>query len=287
MNNNNAQVGLANVNAKADIKGCETINNQFGGKTYNNDNSISQVINQNYYINILPDLNPTEAIKTAIELGNKNAKSVGELVEKELQNLNISKEQVKEKLQNPEVLSVIAEANKTAYTESDENKQKVLANLICEKFKSNESFEQIVYSEAIKTIPKLTLFQIKLLYIVTILVYCGMPAATKEDVIQCIQEFCNDIDNTNITQTNIEHLIYSGVVERRNVFTDFKKVLNSQQANVQYNDIKDNEFVVKFEKFWNESFLKSILLTSVGKAIAITYSKSIDRPITGTENIFK
>ncbi len=287
MNNNNAQVGLANVNAKADIKGCETINNQFGGKTYNNDNSISQVINQNYYINILPELNPTEAIKTAIALGNQNAKSVGELVEEELQNSNILKEQVKEKLKNPEILSAIAEANKIAYTESDEDKQKVLAKLICEKFKSNESFEQIVYSEAIKTIPKLTLFQIKLLYIVAVFIYCKIPFETKEEVIQHIQNLCNYIDDININQTNIEHLIYSGVVERRIMFANFQKVLKKQHDESQYNEIKNNEFIVKFEKFWNESFLKSILLTSVGKAIAITYSKSIDKPIAGTEKIFR
>lgn len=290
MDSNNVQAGLANINAKADIKNelkaADTIHNQVGGTT-NYSNSNNQVITQNFYVNILPNINPDKAIQEALALGNENAKSIGTFVDRELQKANISQEQIEEKLKAPEVLSTIAEANKIAYTESNEDKQKVLANLICEKLKSEESFEQVVYSEAIKVMSKLTLLQVKLLYVVALWIYCGIPNKGMEETITFIKECLNIIDNENINKTNIEHLLYSGVAERRTIFVEFKQVFESKKANVSYNDIKDDEYVIKFEGFWNNSNLKTILLTSVGKAIAITYSKSIGTPIIGTENIFK
>lgn len=168
----NIQAGLANVNAKADIKAqakvAENMHTQFGGTT-NVDNSQSQVIQQNYQITILPGINPTNAILKAIKLGNQNANLVGEDLQKLLTDNNISREYVSERLENPEILSTIAKANKIAYITNDIEKRKILSDLIYSKISAEETETSNTLSLAIKALENFTKNHLKviaLLYLV-------------------------------------------------------------------------------------------------------------------------
>lgn len=164
----NVQAGLANINAKADIKAADTINNQFGGTT-NVDNSNQQIIHQNFNIAILPSINCNEAIQKAFLLGNDNANIVGAEVLKMLSDNGIADAQIQEKLSNPEVLSTIAEANKIAYTANEIQKRKILSDLIYSKISEDETEASNTLSLAIKALENFTenhLKVISLLYLV-------------------------------------------------------------------------------------------------------------------------
>lgn len=160
MDNNNLQAGLANINAKADFKAeakvADTFNTQIGGTTNNNDYSSNSVVNQEFYINIFPNLNCKESILKALSLGNNNALFVGTDVQKLLSRNGITEQQVQEKLSNPEILATIAKANKIAYITSDIEKRKILSDLIFSKIKTNESEESNTLSLAIKAMDNLT-----------------------------------------------------------------------------------------------------------------------------------
>ena len=159
-------IGL--VNAKAEAKVAETMNNQFGCTTAI-DNSQSQVIRQNYQITILSGINPTNSVIKAIELGNNNANMVGTELTKLLTDNNISTEYISEKLENPEILSTIAKANKIAYTTNDIQKRKILSDLIYSKISEDETEASNTLSLAIKALENFTknhLKVISLLYLV-------------------------------------------------------------------------------------------------------------------------
>ena len=66
----------------------------------NNDNS-NQILQQNFIIAVLPNINVDDAIKKALTVGNENANLVGIDVQKLLTDNNISQEQINEKLSNP------------------------------------------------------------------------------------------------------------------------------------------------------------------------------------------
>lgn len=168
----NVQAGLANVNAKADIKAevkaADIINNQFGGTT-NVDNSNQQIIHQNFNIAILPNIHCNEAIQKAFLLGNDNASIVGVEVQKLLSNNGVTDAQIQEKLSNPDVLSTLAEANKIAYTTNDTQKRKILSDLIYSKISTEETETSNTLSLAIKALENFTenhLKVISLLYLV-------------------------------------------------------------------------------------------------------------------------
>lgn len=159
MDNNNLQAGLANINAKADIKSevkvADKLHTQIGGTTNNIDNSCKQVITQNF-ITIIQNAETIETRAKAIFSGNENARLVEQEIQKLLSDNCIPEAKVKEKLSNPEVLYSIANANNIAYTTDNVAKRKVLADLIYEKIKSDEDEESNILSLAIKTIESLT-----------------------------------------------------------------------------------------------------------------------------------
>lgn len=159
MDNNNLQAGLANINAKADIKSevkvADKLHTQIGGTTNNVDNSCKQVITQNF-ITIIQNAETIETRAKAIFSGNENARLVEQEIQKLLSDNCIPEAKVKEKLSNPEVLYSITNANNIAYTTDNIAKRKVLADLIYEKIKSDEDEESNTLSLAIKTIESLT-----------------------------------------------------------------------------------------------------------------------------------
>ena len=159
MDNNNLQAGLANINAKADIKSevkvADKLHTQIGGTTNNVDNSCKQVITQNF-ITIIQNAETIETRVKAISSGNENARLVEQEIQKLLSDNCIPEAKVKEKLSNPEVLYSILNANNIAYKTDNIAKRKVLADLVYEKIKSDEDEESNTLSLAIKTLESLT-----------------------------------------------------------------------------------------------------------------------------------
>lgn len=166
MDNNNIQAGLANINAKSDIKAeakiADSVHNQFGGTT-NVDNSQSQVVNQAFQITVLQGIDPTNAVLKAISLGNDNANVVGLEVQKLLSDNGITEAQIQEKLSNPEILSTIADANKIAYKTDDIQKRKILSDLIYSKISTEEAETSNTLSLAIKALETFTENHIKVI----------------------------------------------------------------------------------------------------------------------------
>lgn len=164
LENNNIQAGLANVNAKAeiktDIKGemkvADKVVNQIGGTTNNNDYSNNAILNQNFYISVIPNINCAEGITNALKLGNENALLVGNEVQKLLSDNGITETQIQEKLSNPNILATMAEANKIAYKTNNIDKRKILADLIYQKITTDIDEESNTLSLAIKAMENLT-----------------------------------------------------------------------------------------------------------------------------------
>lgn len=156
----NIQAGLANI--KAEVKAADTINNQFGGTT-NVDNSNQQLIQQNFNIAILPNINCNHAIQKALLLGNDNANIVGAEVQKMLSDNGVTDAQIQEKLSNPEILSTLAEANKIAYTTNDIQKRKILSDLIYSKISTEETETSNTLSLAIKALENFTQNHLKVI----------------------------------------------------------------------------------------------------------------------------
>ena len=163
----NAQAGFVNVNAKADVKGeikaADTMHTHFGGTTNYNDNSKS-ILQQNFSINILPNLNLSQAIVNALLCGNENAKLASEELSKLFANNNISEEKIQEHLSSPQNLATLATANEVIYKTSDSEKRHILTNLIYKKITSDDDVEEAnILSLAIKEMDILTNNHIKAL----------------------------------------------------------------------------------------------------------------------------
>lgn len=163
----NAQAGFINLNAKANVKGeikaADTMHTHFGGNTNYNDNSTT-LLQQNFSINILPNLNLSQAIINALSCGNENAKLAGEEIHKLLMNNNVSEEKIQEHLSYPENLATLASANEIIYKTSNPEKRHILSNLIYKKISSDDDIEEAnILTLAIKEMDILTNNHIKAL----------------------------------------------------------------------------------------------------------------------------
>ena len=166
MDNNNLQAGLANINAKADIKAeakiADNINNhtQIGGTTNNNDYSSVQIFNK---IDVIQNYNFQANIQQAINTANENQLKTAEAIKVVAQKENITPEQLMKKISNPENCVAMLEANRLACLIDNEMNRQTLAGLICRKITSNDDFESLIYSKAIKVMEYLTENQLKIL----------------------------------------------------------------------------------------------------------------------------
>lgn len=155
MDNNNLQAGL--INAKTNVEGKLAdkfdTNIKFGGTTNNVDNS--SIIN-NVSINILPSYDYKEDIISALSYANNNVLEIKRLLEMLLSANNVSPSAINDKLQNPEVLLAVAEAQKIGYTTNDIEKKETLANLIYKKITTDEDLASHTLTSAIKSLEVFT-----------------------------------------------------------------------------------------------------------------------------------
>lgn len=287
LENNNIQAGLANVNAKAeiktDIKGemkvADKVVNQIGGTTNNNDYSNNAIVNQNFYISVIPNINCTESITNALKLGNENALLVGNEVQKLLSDNGITETQIQEKLSNPDVLATIAEANKIAYKTNDIDKRKILADLIYQKITTDIDEESNTLSLAIKTMENLTnnhLKAVSFLYLfeskfvlnhITVSELNSFYNKYIMPLIDITESYLGDIGRT---------IIASGCAITYTYGDDIYYLLPEDLwiSNYEFRpdiDADTRSLVTQLNSFWNELDITSAFLTPLGKYLGQKY----------------
>lgn len=284
MDNNNLQAGLANINAKADVKSevkvADKLHTQIGGTTNNVDNSCKQVLTQNFNIAIIQNIESIESRVKAISSGNENARLIGQEIQKLLSDNGIPEAKVKEKLSNPEVLYSIANANNIAYTTDNVAKRKVLADLVYEKIKSDEDEESNILSLAIKTIESLTESHLKAIAFM----YLFRSNYVKNNV--KYEDFENFYNNyvyklIDIPIDNMRHvglnMIASGSAVSLSVFATYAAMYLPNyfdKINGQYHSElppKYRGIASHLESVWDKLEFGAIFLTPQGEYIAKNY----------------
>lgn len=288
MDNNNLQAGLANINAKADIKSqvkvADKLHTQIGGTTNNVDNSCKQVITQNFNIAIIQNLETIASRTKALSSGNENARLVEQEIQKLLSDNCIPETKVQEKLSNPEVLYSIAKANNIAYTTDNVAKRKVLADLIYEKIKSDADEESNTLSLAIKTIESLTESHLKAIAFM----YLFRSNYVKNNVkYEDFEDFYNnyiyrliDIPIDNMRPVGL-NMIASGSAVSLSVFaTDAAMYLPNyfDKINGHYHSglpPKYRSIASHLESVWDKLEFGAIFLTPQGEYIAKNYLATV------------
>ena len=300
LENNNIQAGLANVNAKAeiktDIKGemkvADKVVNQIGGTTNNNDYSNNAILNQNFYISVIPNINCAEGITNALKLGNENALLVGNEVQKLLSDNGITETQIQEKLSNPDVLATIAEANKIAYKTNDIDKRKILADLIYQKITTDIDEESNTLSLAIKAMENLTnnhLKAVSFLYLfeskfvlnhITVSELNSFYNKYIMPLIDITESYLGDIGRT---------IIASGCAITYTYGDDIYYLLPEDLwiSNYEFRpdiDADTRSLVTQLNSFWNELDITSAFLTPLGKCLGQKYLYNVFGIIVNDES---
>lgn len=145
-------MGLVNAKVADEVN----LNNHLGCTNNNFDNSRTHIAQQNFNNTVLLSINYPEAINKALSIGNQNAASVGNDLQKLLEANHISKDFIQEKLYDPEIVATLAEANKIAYKTNNCDKRKILSDLIYKKITSNEDEVSNTLSLCIRAMENLT-----------------------------------------------------------------------------------------------------------------------------------
>ena len=239
----------------------------------NNDNS-SKLLQQYFYVGVLPNINVDDAIKHSFAVGNENAKLVGVDVEKLLTSNNFSNESVRAKLANPEILYTIAKANEIAYKNSDIDKRKMLSDLIFQKIKENvDSESSIILSLAIQEMDILNINHIKALAFLYIIKSNYLKEYTTDD----LKDFTNRVfvkllDFKNSNAKNVGKFLSSTrTISDAHLGWGIDSYL--PQILIPSNDktkIIDKEFIY-ISQIWENLGYTGVYITPVGKYIAKTY----------------
>ncbi len=286
MDNNNIQAGLANINAKAELntelKAADNIHTQIGGTTnYNNDNS--QIINQNYEVTILQHIDCSDAIIKALSHGNENAKMLNDDLKILLDKNGISNVYIQEKMKNPELLYTIAKANEIAYITNDIERRKILADLIYNKFVTEDDENSIILSQAITIMKNLTKSHLKIIAFLYLFQsnYVKNNTNSKNFI-----EFYNkyianliDIPFNKLQELGI-NIIGNGVVVSFTFAWDITSYLPKSFYDELTGKLYDIPIDIKskighLDSIWKELATSSSKLTSVGKCIGKTYLHDI------------
>lgn len=239
-----------------------------------NDNS-QKIIQQNYVIAIMHDINIDDAIKSALAIGNENARLVGLDVEKSLSDNAISETEIKQKLSNPEVLYTIANANEIAYKASDVDKRKILSNLIYKKITTDvENEDSIILSIAITEMELLSINHIKALSFL----YLIKSDYLKNFSLKNLLDFQNKIllkllDFKNSNTKNIGKFLESTRTVTTagvgwNITSYIPQILTDTQD--KKGKTVNNDFAI-LSKMWTDLGFIGTHITPVGKYIAQTY----------------
>ena len=239
----------------------------------NNDNS-RQVLQQNFVVTVLPNINIDSSIKSALIKGNENAKEVGLCVEKLLKENNISEEKIQENLSNPEILSTIAKANEIAYKTSDAEKRKILSDLIFNKVKEDvDSNDSIILSLAIREMDILNINHIKAL----VFLYIIKSNHLKDYSIDNLNDFKTSVlekllDFKNSSAKNVGNFLASTrtISDAHLGWGIYSYLPQISETNNSYSKVILEEFK-ELSNIWEDLRFTGSYLTPVGEYIAKIY----------------
>lgn len=171
----------------------------------------------------------------------------------------------------------------------DKEIEDLLVNLLIERVNSNENeLSKIILNESLKVIELLTKNHLNILATIFFMRYVKNNSTNKSQILdhfEVILQFMKQCTNIN-TEIIFDHLSYSKCITQtngfmypaRSVFENYIKVYFGIDVPEDYNELNE---LLKTEvcfreiiELWDNSRLCSAFLTSVGKALAITYIRS-------------
>lgn len=195
-----------------------------------------------------------------------------------------------EKFADPDVQATINDAVQSSARKGENSNYDILVDLIVERAsKSSDNFKNIVISEAVNLVPKITKEQIAYLSFVHYMTNMGSNIKNISDL-ENRSKVVLEIVSSSFRLSNFQkkHLIYAGVYSHDLIIgkSIYDGWMNYLYKSLEYTNI--NKFKNDIEKyspsskilldtFDKESKMENIRLTSVGAAIAIAdLSKVID-----------
>lgn len=212
-----------------------------------------------------------------------------ELVNNLLSKLQDEAAETIDKFQYPDVQYAVINAQKQFARSGKKESLNLLTDLLKDRFLMEEgSLKAIVLNEAIETLPKITINQIKTMCAIFLVKQTKLENA--RTLIENLNLFMPAGDLSSERISFYEHLLFSGVAAHDNLVSSeqnleyFIRQFYGEELNSKVDgkklDVIDppvrNQFIVDdisgsaFEK-WNNSFAKRYALTSVGIAIALAF----------------
>lgn len=255
---------------------------------YNKNENTNNIIQQNFNIAILPNIDVDSSIKEAISLGNKNAQLAGAELQKLLKDNNIAVEQIQRKISDPDYLYTIAKANNIAYLTTNVEKRRVLSDLIYNKFASDDEVDSSTLSLAIRCMENLTNSHLKLNAFFYLLRSKYLERITSlEEFVEFYDGYisklvnipCNKIADIGTT------LIGNGCAVTYTFGSSLEESFNKELAsyiseflkeeNLSIQEQRQKNVIKQLNELWMRSGLTSAWPTAVGKCLAKTYLHNI------------
>ena len=177
------------------------------------------------------------------------------------------------KTQDPDIQYAVINAQKQYARRGEKESLDLLTNLLLDRFKAEDgSLKSIVLNECIELMPKLTNTQIVNVTIIFLVKYCALPKYST--FINTLYRIHNS-QSIEINISDFEHLMYSGVISNDITINNHQRLSYFKGMNY---DNKLDDYDTSIENhvtdIW-ESPLSDYSLTSVGKAIALSYYNAI------------
>ena len=194
-----------------------------------------------------------------------------------------------EVFQDPDMQYTLVNAQ-IAYAKSgDKDVEDLLITLLIERVNQHEDdLSKIILNESLNVINLLTKEHLNILAAIFFMRYVKNHAVNRYEIIDyfnIVLEFIKKCTNTN-TEIVFDHLAYSRCITPTNAFmhpafATFEPYMEGCFGVGISNDPNDMNELLNTEpcfreiiKLWDNSYLSKAVLTSVGKAIAITYIRS-------------
>jgi hypothetical protein len=221
-------------------------------------------------------------------------KRAEELVNNFLRKIENEAPDLANKVQYPDVQFALIKAQSYYARNGQKETLELLTTLLKARFESKEtSFKSIVINESIDALSKLTLNHIRFVSVLFLVKNCKL--ANVRLLIENINKlYPADITNIKKDISFFEHLMFAGITTndvstlshqnleyliRINYADELVEKIHGNTLDILEPPVR-KQFVIDpisesvFDK-WNDSFLKAYTLTSVGKAIAVSYYNSI------------
>lgn len=213
----------------------------------------------------------------------KNQKSFSQVLIEKLQNITKDYSEVKKVIDSPDFQYISKKASISASRSSSTDLHKNLSSLIVQRVNfDNEDLKRIVYNEAITTIEKLTVDQLK------ILTLCFLLKRTKQNGLTNLEQFKQYLEQKikpfidfKRTTAEFEHLAYAGCASISIANHDIVGLFKGNYPDIFKDSdnpeglLAGNDTAIKLIATWKETQIQNMNLTSVGIVIASTFYEQV------------